>query len=239
MTKHTITHKVSCFLLFSTRIGCAHQSFPGVYARLSIVYDWIQEEVCAKAYEPPPAFKCASSLALEYGGSQSAASKFVSSLHQKRDYRNFETHQWNTLIDEDFTSGYTFFDKGVIGTTLYHSAKGKSGVVRLSNGSSIYTKKITDTSSHEKFQVLLSFQFMKMEEDSGICLDYSDNEGATWTEFACHRKSSTFTNDVWYDGISTELKPAENIDSLTIRLRSSETQGDTLIDRVIIEWSAQ
>ena len=78
-----------------------------------------------------------------------------------------------------------------------------------------------------------------MEEDSGICLDYSDDNGATWTEFACHRKSSTFTNDVWYDRISTELKPAKNINSLTIRLRSSETPGDTLIDRVIIEWLAQ
>lgn len=210
---------------------------------MSTAYDWIREEVCAKSYDPPSTFKCTSSLALEYGGdegaNQSAASKFVSSLHQKRDYRNFETHQWNTLIDEDFSSGYTFFDKGVIGTTLYHSVKGKSGVVRLSNGSSIYSKKITDTSSHEIFQVLLSFQFLNMEEDSGICLDYSDDNGATWTEFACHRKSSTFTNDVWYDRISTELKPAKNINSLTIRLRSSETPGDTLIDRVIIEWLAQ
>ena len=34
-------------------IGCATQLFPGVYSRVSTVYDWIKETVCEKSLDPP------------------------------------------------------------------------------------------------------------------------------------------------------------------------------------------
>lgn len=219
--------------------GCAHKSFPGVYSRVSSAYDWIKEQVCSKSSSPPASFHCASSLALEYGNepdSESAASKFASSIHQKSGIRGSPEYPI-TLIDEDFVSGYTFFQNGGIGSTLYQSAKGRKGVVRISNGASITAKQID--ASFARYQVFLSFQFIDMEDDSGICFDCSDDEGASWNEFACHRSSSTLLNDVWYS-ISADLKiPKHTSDLLTIRLRAPETQGDVLIDSVTIEGLTQ
>jgi len=39
-------------------VGCAHQDFPGVYARVSSAYDWIREEVCTRSSYAPVEFDC-------------------------------------------------------------------------------------------------------------------------------------------------------------------------------------
>mmetsp|Transcript_43989 Transcript_43989/g.78955 ORF Transcript_43989/g.78955 Transcript_43989/m.78955 type:complete len:600 (+) Transcript_43989:48-1847(+) len=41
-------------------IGCANEIFPGVYARVSSVYDWIRNEVCKRSSDPPDDFGCSS-----------------------------------------------------------------------------------------------------------------------------------------------------------------------------------
>jgi len=38
-------------------IGCAHKSFPGVYSRVSVAYDWIKETVCKNAQDKTT-FQC-------------------------------------------------------------------------------------------------------------------------------------------------------------------------------------
>jgi hypothetical protein len=178
---------------------------------------------------------------LEYGNesdsaSNSKASKFVSSLHQKSGIRGSPEYP-TTLIDEDFVSGFTFFQNGGMGTALYRNAKGRKGVVRIYNGASITTKQID--ASYERYQVFLSFRFIDMKEDSGICFDYTSDGGLSWNEFACHMSSSSFLNDVWYS-ISADSTPSQRAsDLLLICLRSPETQGDVLIDSITIEGLAQ
>jgi Trypsin len=41
---------------------CAHPDFPGVYARVSYMWDWIASQVCRVSNLPPSAFKCHSIL---------------------------------------------------------------------------------------------------------------------------------------------------------------------------------
>lgn len=39
-------------------IDCGHPEIPGVYARVSYIYDWIQEHVCRLSLNPPADFEC-------------------------------------------------------------------------------------------------------------------------------------------------------------------------------------
>ena len=39
-------------------IGCADERYPGVYSRMSYMYSWIAETVCAESEDPPLYFHC-------------------------------------------------------------------------------------------------------------------------------------------------------------------------------------
>mmetsp|Transcript_29458 Transcript_29458/g.62538 ORF Transcript_29458/g.62538 Transcript_29458/m.62538 type:complete len:357 (-) Transcript_29458:232-1302(-) len=39
-------------------VGCNNRSFPGVYARVSSGYSWIQKKICEKSMYPDPSFQC-------------------------------------------------------------------------------------------------------------------------------------------------------------------------------------
>jgi trypsin len=227
-------------------IGCAHSSFPGVYARVSAAYDWIRQEVCARSYDPSPSFQCNSNVSfLDNSGNGSEAEKFVSaaekfasspgSLHHKSAHNGVRGSPWTTVMEEDFTSGSIFFSDAGMNRHVYTSVKGKSGVLRLSNDESISSRDING--SYARFEVLLTFQFLDVEQNHGLCLDYSVDHGASWTEFSCHRSDSTFENEVWYEDVSSDFEPSAETESLSIRLRSSETQGDILVDKVVLKVS--
>jgi len=168
----------------------------------------------------------------------SEASAFVSGYQSKSGFRTNDVPNWSSLVEDDFASGYSFFNTGSVDSTLYKSAKGRSGVVRLSNGASLSSKMITDTSD-DVFRVLVSFYYINMEEGSGLCLDYSDDKGVSWKEAACFRGGSTFEDSVWYDSMTAELRTPEHIESVMIRLRSNGTQGDVLVDKVVVQGLKQ
>jgi trypsin len=215
-------------------VGCAHGSFPGVYARVSAAQKWIEDEVCSRSSDPPSSFKCKSTVDMtdDAGSATSAADSFVLSLHHQKEHKAYLADQWATTVDEDFSSSFGFFGIGVE-STLYNRAKSRYGVVRISGGASITSKRITNV--YSGFKVLLTFQFIGVETGSGVCLDYSDDDGLSWKESSCFTSNSSFENDVWYDKMSTEFKSERN--SLMIRVRSNGSQGDILVDRVTVQGS--
>ena len=103
-------------------IGCATESFPGVYARDSEAYDWIQEEVCKRSKFPPPSL-CGVSETITTDPIPSV-SQFVAPS-EKIDSVSGATNNksWEILVSEDFSGGYGFFKSGGDDTFHYNSMK--------------------------------------------------------------------------------------------------------------------
>lgn len=101
-------------------ISCAHDDFPGVYARVSAQYGWIQRHVCERSSAPPAYFDCD---ALNIQNTITQLSKL-----------SLSTGGWTTIVNEQFTGGMGLFDHHGNDANHYLSAEGRSGVVRIQDG---------------------------------------------------------------------------------------------------------
>jgi len=154
-------------------IGCAHQSFPGVYARISSQYEWIRTNVCAGSSAPPSSFQC---------GSISATSR-AASLAEEAGAQYLRTDGgWTTIVEEDFASGLGLFRHPGNNARYYTSAMGRSGVVRIADGefgtSVLTSNQISlESSLFTRYKIDFSFYAIEMEHSDNLCLDYEIDDG--------------------------------------------------------------
>eukprot|EP00804_Cyclotella_cryptica_P012085 CCRYP_004505-RA/>CCRYP_004505-RA protein AED:0.12 eAED:0.12 QI:0/0/0/1/1/1/2/0/434 len=189
-------------------IGCANANFPGVYARVSAQYDWIRNEVCKRSTNPPVSFRC---------------EDFNQAIEPQSTLEG-----WKTIIGEDFKTGYGFFPQSARSVVHYKFAKDRVGVIRMkSDDASFYSSSIGIDST--SIQVSFSVNFPRIAETDYFCLDYSLNDGSSWTEKRCWNVADSFESEVWYS--TSEVFESDSAESLMIRFRSS---GDWLLDQVEI-----
>ena len=210
-------------------ISCAHDDFPGVYARVSAQYSWIQQQVCDRSSAPPTYFDC-DALKTQQNIAQ------LSSL-------SLSTGGWTTLVDEQFTGGMGLFDHHANNANHYLSAEGRSGVVRIQDGnggSSELTSNLISlqNSSYSRIKVSFSFYAISMEHSDNLCLDYVLDNGSITGE-RCWSSLHAFQNSQWYNDMSLEFS-ASNAQSLWIRFRveGDDNEDDVLLDSVLIQGQA-
>ncbi|KAL7476508.1 hypothetical protein ACHAW6_002367 [Cyclotella cf. meneghiniana] len=199
-------------------IGCATNTFPGVYARVSSQYDWIKKNVCKFSTDPPSYFNC--------------LNKAI------RDDTNGTSHHvaidWVPLLTEDFKSGYGFFNEIPNATSHYKFLKNRVGVVRLRNmgeGATFTSRKILlNSTGYDWFSITLDMYAIEMTDKEAFCLDYSRNSGVTWEEVTCLDNKDDFETDVWYSP-DIQFPAGVGKDTLMIRFRNT---GDVLLNRVDI-----
>ena len=211
-------------------IGCASEDYPGVYARVSAQYDWIKSEVCKGSKNPPSSFGCEdrdNSAVTQNDDTDSTATTTTTS------------GGWNIIVTEEFRKGYGIFtvDSKSNRAIRYNSAKGKSGVIRMSTDgtSTLKSNQISITNSESKFKVSVDLYAVNMSHEDNICIDYqtSTSQGET-----CWKALHDFPLSQWET--KTFEFDAANTESLRLRLRVDATSesGDILISRVNIEGSA-
>lgn len=192
-------------------VSCAHEDFPGVYARISAKYDWIRQNVCEGSSDPPAYFDCEN----------------IASLGDEEG--------WTTVVEEDFTNDFGLFQHHGNNANHYTSAMGRSGVVRIANGeggkSVLTSGQISlDNAIYKRFKVSFSFYAIAMEHSDDLCIDYEINGGAITGE-KCWSSLHAFQISRWYDDMSFEFAAS---DAQTLRIRFI-VKGDDVVDEVMVD----
>merc|ERR1712127_922218 len=192
-------------------ISCAHEDFPGVYARISAQYDWIRQNVCEGSSDPPAYFDCEN----------------IASLGDEEG--------WTTIVEEDFTNDFGLFWQHDNNANHYTSAMGRSGVVRIANGeggnSVLKSDQISlDNAVYTRIKVTFSFYAIAMEHSDDLCLDYEMDGGAITGE-KCWSSLHAFEISRWYDAMSFEFAAS---DAQTLRIRFT-VKGDDVVDEVMVD----
>jgi len=219
--------------IVSWGVSCAHEDFPGVYARISAQYDWIRTHVCEQSSDPPASFDCGNRIA------ETSTAQGTQAL------RN--TGSWSTIIEEDFSGGFGMFNQHGNNANYYSRALNRFGVVRISDGvdgsSAMTSNSISLASSpYTMLKIKFSFYAIEMEHSDDLCLNYELDDGAVTGE-KCWSSLHAFDNDRWYDDKSLVFA-ASNANSLKIRFRVKgdddvdDDGDDVLISSVTIQGQA-
>ncbi len=208
-------------------IGCATADYPGVYARISAQYDWIKSEVCKGSKNPPSSFGC-EDIENSITESDTTDSTAITT-----------SGGWDIIVTEEFKSGYGIFtvDSKSNRAIRYNSAKGKSGVIRMSTDgtSTLKSSQISVANSESKFKVSIDLYAVNLSHDDSFCIDY---QTSTFQGEKCWKAMHDFPLSQW-ETKSFEFD-AENTESLRLRLRMDATSdsGDILISEVNVEGSS-
>jgi len=93
-------------------VGCAHDDFPGVYARVSAEYPWIKEEVCKRSSQPPASFRC--------GGGSSANQAANAPQNNLFGGDDLESRQDDTVGQDGDDDDYHYTDDDNDDDNYYH-----------------------------------------------------------------------------------------------------------------------
>jgi len=213
-------------------IGCAHDDFPGVYARVSTEYKWIKEEVCKRSSYPPASFGCGGDSA-DKVDNQSNNNLFEDDESESEPSLSISDNSgssggWRTVMEEDFRGGFGKFRSGGR-SKHYPSAKGKSGVALIENTSTLSSNKMSLSSGESRIRVDFSAYLVVFEEDDEFCLD-SSSGGSNYSEEVCWSlkdiDNKEWTNISWeFDAPSTSV-------SIRFRCAGDHKHDDVLIDEV-------
>ncbi|EJK64760.1 hypothetical protein THAOC_14473, partial [Thalassiosira oceanica] len=217
-------------------VGCAHDDFPGVYARVSAEYRWIKEEVCKRSSRPPASLGCG-------GGSTAQTANQPQNDLFEADYSEPEpstasmiisnnsgsSGSWRTVMEEDFRGGFGKFSIGGKGSKHYPSAKGKSGVVRIENTSTLSSNVMSLNSGESTIMVDFSAYVVVFEEDDEFCLD-SSSDGSNYSEEVCWNLND-IENKEWAN-VSWEFDAPSSSISIRFRCAGNHKHDDVLIDEV-------
>ncbi len=92
---------------------------------------------------------------------------------------------------------------------------------------------INSTKTFNLFRVALDLYALEMAEEDYLCLDYSNDSGATWETAACVDGFDDFETNVWYSP-DVDFPAQLRQETLMIRLRNT---GDVLLNKVdVLGW---
>lgn len=211
-------------------VGCAHDDFPGVYARVSAQFGWIEQHICMRkslGSSPPPDFDC--SPYVEYT-TITATTTTVATTSPPGD------DSWKTIVQEDFLTGFGLF--GQNGNDAKHypgEVADRQGVVRIADGqdgiSDFSSLTIPLNGEYSKLSIHFSYFPILMEEQDELCVEYFLDADITGNR--CWSTDSMING--WNDDVGLEFD-ATDANSVWFRFRvgGDDDNDDVLLDSVTV-----
>jgi len=300
-------------------VGCAHDDFPGVYARVSQEYEWIKEEVCNRS-KFKPAYLCGSGVNINTGGGSNTSTSSVATPDPTREPTrpptrqptrqptrpptsppsnppvnnpsptpdptrkptpeptfkvhsavvevvgskptasqfvnvgftsasdNEEDRHWTNIESEDFHTSLGIFNQDAhIDTKFLSQRKGRLGVVRIENESTLTSGPISLLDGNTLVEVTLAAYVVVFEETDLFCLE-SSKDGRQWQQEKCWMVPATtqgnqnpvappgieyVPNKVWIN-LSAEFAWYQSSVRLRFSCFGDHKHDDVLIDKVDI-----
>lgn len=217
--------------------GCASAQYPGVYARITEVNGWINEQiekysdydgVTPDSPPPPPPPSPTPPSPTPPPPSPSGNSN------------------WKVMLSEDFTNGFGVFTQGGVHAKVYDYARGKNGVMRLQHGkgerSAATSRPMRNNRSSSRntrgtitWKVNFSYYGNGMEAyEDGFCVQYQEDNGQ-FKDAKCYESGKDFENSVWTEEeISIEISESTKNVRFRWMNEGNDRQDDTLFDWIEI-----
>lgn len=209
-------------------VGCAHDDFPGVYARVSAQYSWIESHVCMRSLlgsAPPLDFDCS-----KYVTYTTATTTTVATATPQTD------ESWKTIVQEDFLTGFGLFGQNGNDAKHYPGVVvDRQGVVRIADGqdgiSDFESLTIPLDGGYSKIGIHFSYFPILMEEQDELCVEYFLDGNITGNR--CWSTDSM--QNGWNENVGLEFD-ASNANSVWFRFRvvGDDDNDDVLLDSVSI-----
>mmetsp|Transcript_34711 Transcript_34711/g.77897 ORF Transcript_34711/g.77897 Transcript_34711/m.77897 type:complete len:214 (+) Transcript_34711:1231-1872(+) len=185
---------------------------------------------------PEPTFMKVDSAGVEVVGSKPTAAQFVTVGFTNASDNEGDRH-WTNIESEDFHTSLGIFDQDAhIETDFLSQRKGRLGVVRIENESTLTSGPISLLDGNTLVEVTLAAYVVVFEETDKFCLESSE-DGKNWQQEKCWMVPADVPNKVW-----TDLSAEFGWNQSSVRLRFScfgdHKHDDVLIDRVDIRASS-
>jgi len=219
-------------------IGCASTSFPGVYARVSQAYGWIEGEICKNSKYTPAWCSAKNEDFHNDVGTFSGAN--VNPLSPRPPSPGLPSpnplssgEDWHTLVNEDFHNDFGIFN--IVQESRWSSSqKGKVGVVQIEKKSMVASGPINLQTGDRNVKVIFSAFVVVFEETDEFCLDSSQN-GDLWTPQKCWKLGTNSLDNKEWTSLDHEFSWSSSSVRLRFRCNGDHKHDDVLIDSVEVQ----
>jgi len=238
-------------------IGCAEAAFPGVYSRVSRVWDWIEEEVCANSASPiPEHYNCG-----QGGGSTPPPPTPRPTPRPTPNPVNGgppptprptgaaeNPGNWMTVVEDDFTGNFAdraskkqnwFKPSGKNGANpadvkIQQSFKFRKGVLNIQHEGAAEVEPV-NVSSYNTCMAEVDFNMLRFKSSGDRwCIEKSTNGGSSYKSIECNTCNNKTRCKQWHTANTTFSVKGNKTVQVRLKMYGEDNKRDLHVDNFIL-----
>jgi hypothetical protein len=236
-------------------IGCAEAAFPGVYSRVSRVWDWIEEEVCANSASPiPDHYNCGQ------GGSTPPPPTPKPTPKPTPNPVNGgppptprptgaaeNSGNWRIVVEDDFTGNFAdraskkgnwFKPSAKNGANpndvkIQQSFKFRKGVLNVQHEGAAEIKSV-NVSSYNTCMAEVEYNMLRFKSGDRWCIEKSTNGGSSYKSMECNTCNNKTRCKQWHTANPTFSVKGNKTVQVRLKMYGADNKRDVHVDNFIL-----